>query len=578
MRHAAQNTLRIPNFLRRLGGCNPKLKLNRQYSGKRWKPSESTHKENSSQLRNVAESVDHEHQSSSILLRPNFARTSTRPLVKRRDFDLLQTLRSLANMPDELEMDNSSRPGTPISTSQIHCADPGVERMLQQSLMVYDIPPQVRRDRIATLKRVQAMLYNAYKVRPYRVELFGSTLYGVSTPNSDLDMVILVSNLYIPTALTFTGHRVLTLLFQNYTSLRDHFSNPAFMQDPNRPQGQKIQEVALKFHDPSTGLDGDINANDRLGLFNSRMIKHYCDIQPLLRPMLAFIKSWASPLGLNKPGIVDGPPTFSSYAFALMTIAFLQNIRLLPNLQDFTNTPVDSEQVFIHQNKPCHIQFRRIAPGAWLPPATLTLQEALYGWFKFWGTEYQYSVSRVNIRAGYYDVPPPSTTSSTTLNPEDKLRSKGLQVRLIDPFTHANVTDHIPAKAIETFRTECLLIMNLILPRSGTDPMSMSTTTPSPSSSFPPLSSPPTPPPPYPNTVDVKLARLRKLTREPAPEVRIRSRFQKAKKYSKTSKGKKHTHPHPRPQKGVLGSLEDLRRKLEGNSPECKSQDQPRGV
>ncbi|KAH7881446.1 uncharacterized protein C8R40DRAFT_1065119 [Lentinula edodes] len=569
MRHAAQNTLRIPNFLRRLGGCNPKLKLNRQYSGKRWKPSESTHKENSSQLRNVAESVDHEHQSSSILLRPNFARTSTRPLVKRRDSDLLQTLRSLVNMPDELEMDNSSRPGTPISTSQIHCADPGVERMLQQSLMVYDIPPQVRRDRIATLKRVQAMLYNAYKVRPYRVELFGSTLYGVSTPNSDLDMVIL---------------------------------------DPNRPQGQKIQEVApiyairnlaknfqragftrvvaipkakvpiVKFHDPSTGLDGDINANDRLGLFNSRMIKHYCDIQPLLRPMLAFIKSWASPLGLNKPGIVDGPPTFSSYAFALMTIAFLQNIRLLPNLQDFTNTPVDSEQVFIHQNKPCHIQFRRIAPGAWLPPATLTLQEALYGWFKFWGTEYQYSVSRVDIRAGYYDVPPPSTTSSTTLNPEDKLRSKGLQVRLIDPFTHANVTDHIPAKAIETFRTECLHIMNLILPRSGTDPMSMSTTTPSPSSSFPPLSSPPTPPPPYPNTVDVKLARLRRLTREPAPEVRIRSRFQKAKKYSKTSKGKKHTHPHPQPQKGVFGSLEDLRRKLEGNSPECKSQDQPQGV
>ncbi|KAJ3880899.1 hypothetical protein F5051DRAFT_501568 [Lentinula edodes] len=557
MRHAAQNTLRIPNFLRRLGGCNPKLKLNRQYSGKRWKPSESTHKENSSQLRNVAESVDHEHQSSSILLRPNFARTSTRPLVKRRDSNLLQTLRSLVNMPDELEMDNSSRPGTPISTSQIHCADPGVERMLQQSLMVYDIPPQVRRDRIATLKRVQAMLYNAYKVRPYRVELFGSTLYGVSTPNSDLDMVIL---------------------------------------DPNRPQGQKIQEVApiyairnlaknfqragftrvvaipkakvpiVKFHDPSTGLDGDINANDRLGLFNSRMIKHYCDIQPLLRPMLAFIKSWASPLGLNKPGIVDGPPTFSSYAFALMTIAFLQNIRLLPNLQDFTNTPVDSEQVFIHQNKPCHIQFRRIAPGAWLPPATLTLQEALYGWFKFWGTEYQYSVSRVDIRAGYYDVPPPSTTSSTTLNPEDKLRSKGLQVRLIDPFTHANVTDHIPAKAIETFRTECLHIMNLILPRSGTDPMSMSTTTPSPSSSFPPSSSPPTPPPPYPNTVDVKLARLRRLTREPAPEVRIRSRFQKAKKYSKTSKGKKHTHPHPQPQKGVLGSLEDLRRKLEGNS------------
>ncbi|KAJ3847625.1 hypothetical protein EV368DRAFT_68951 [Lentinula lateritia] len=555
MRHAAQNTLRIPNYLRRPGGCNPKLKLNRQYSGKRWKPSESIHKENSSQLRNVAESEEHEHQSSSISSRSDLTQTTTRLLVKRSDSKPLQTLRSSPNIAHELEMDKSSRPGTPISASQIHCADPGVERMLQQSLMVYDTPPQVRRDRIATLKRVQAMLYNAYKVRPYRVELFGSTLYDVSTPNTDLDMVIL---------------------------------------DPNRPQGQKIQKVApiyairnlaknfqragftrvvaipkakvpiVKFHDPTTGLDGDINANARLGLFNSRMIKHYCDIQPLLRPMLAFIKSWASPLGLNKPGIVDGPPTFSSYAFALMTIAFLQ-----ATYHSYVPPPQAeySEQVFIHQNKPCHTQFRRIAPGAWLPPATLTLQEALYGWFKFWGMEYQYSVSRVDIRAGYYDVPPPSTTLSTTLQPEDELRSRGLKVRLIDPFTNANVTDHIPAKAIDTFRTECHHIMNLILPRSGPDPLSTSTTTPSSSSSFPPSFPPPTPPPSYTHTVAAKLARLRKLFRAPAPEVGIRSSFQKAKKYLKTSKGEKNTYSHPQPQKGVPGSLENLRRKLKGNSP-----------
>jgi DNA polymerase sigma len=54
------------------------------------------------------------------------------------------------------------------------------------------------------------------------------------------------------------------------------------------------------------------------------MIKRYCDIVPVLRPMVAFIKRWAKPLGLNSPSTAKGAPTFSSYAFMLMTIAYLQ--------------------------------------------------------------------------------------------------------------------------------------------------------------------------------------------------------------------------------------------------------------
>lgn len=83
--------------------------------------------------------------------------------------------------------------------------------------------------------------------------------------------------------------------------------------------------VEVKFRDPESGLDCDINVNGLLGLYNSIMIKEYCDAHPFLRPLLYRIKKWAKGVGLNSPSPVRGSPvSFSSYALALMTIGFLQ--------------------------------------------------------------------------------------------------------------------------------------------------------------------------------------------------------------------------------------------------------------
>lgn len=80
----------------------------------------------------------------------------------------------------------------------------------------------------------------------------------------------------------------------------------------------------VKFRDPISGLDCDLNVNDRLGLLNTKLIQQYCDLSTVLRPMMKLIKLWAKPLGLNSPSRQNAMVTFSSYAFALMTIAFLQ--------------------------------------------------------------------------------------------------------------------------------------------------------------------------------------------------------------------------------------------------------------
>lgn len=82
--------------------------------------------------------------------------------------------------------------------------------------------------------------------------------------------------------------------------------------------------LLVKFKDRTSGLDCDLNVNERLGIINSDMIKEYCDNSRVLRPLLFSIKEWAKPLQLNSPSGVGIPASFSSYAFALMTITFLQ--------------------------------------------------------------------------------------------------------------------------------------------------------------------------------------------------------------------------------------------------------------
>ena len=62
---------------------------------------------------------------------------------------------------------------------------------------VNPIGKHVKLARSATVQKVQAIIRQHYGAN-YRVELFGSTSYGVDTPASDLDLVILVSARFHP--------------------------------------------------------------------------------------------------------------------------------------------------------------------------------------------------------------------------------------------------------------------------------------------------------------------------------------------------------------------------------------------
>lgn len=54
-----------------------------------------------------------------------------------------------------------------------------------------------------------------------------------------------------------------------------------------------------KFVDPQTGLNCDINANNILGIENTRMIQRYCDLDSRIRPLIFAIKQFVKQKDIN---------------------------------------------------------------------------------------------------------------------------------------------------------------------------------------------------------------------------------------------------------------------------------------
>jgi len=216
--------------------------------------------------------------------------------------------------------------------------------------------------------------------------------------------------------------------------------------------------VKVKFHDPRSGLDCDLNINDRLGMLNSAMIKEYCDIHPLLRPLLSRIKEWAKPLGLNNPSPPRGPKSFSSYALSLMTISFLQKEGQLPNLQD--NLPPlsksEGKKRFIWTRKPPQCwDVRFHSAKDWVVPPLPDFDALLRSWFSFW-IKFPYESQSISIRDGGI-VPRVIPVQSTSKKKKKKPQQQAIApISVMDPFiVTRNVTNSISIQTLVQFKAEC---------------------------------------------------------------------------------------------------------------------------
>lgn len=304
----------------------------------------------------------------------------------------------------------------------------------------YVLPDSVILQRVETTKRVQQAIQRKFGSK-YTVELFGSTRYGVSYPTSDLDMVILDPDR--PRGFP-SAHKALPGIY-NVRRLMGVFTRAGFKDIKARPFATV---PIVTFRDPKTGLYCDINVNERMGLFNSDLIKRYCQLSHILRPMLYEIKTWAKPLGLNNPS-GGGPRSFSSYAFALMTIGFLQTKGLLPNLQVDIPATTRAKAIFWPLNRKygkCLVGFDTRDSWKDTGSGAVDLPTILREWFLFWGQEFDNSLHVMDIRRG-----------GLTLDAIEVETKPCRDVVVLDPFIITkNVATSIGHSVIGSFRQHCL--------------------------------------------------------------------------------------------------------------------------
>ncbi|KAK4699619.1 hypothetical protein P7C70_g6642, partial [Phenoliferia sp. Uapishka_3] len=175
------------------------------------------------------------------------------------------------------------------------------------------------------------------QLHPVVVEPFGSVRMGLDTSSSDLDLCIL--DPYRPNGFEDKFFRTSTRAYETLPDIYDMCEIAKRLHY----HGFKILRTVPHAVVPIVKVEGkvgneviqiDINTNGRLGVFNSCLITAYCDLHVAVRPLCVFIKTWAKQREMNDSAGEKGPFSFSSYTLILLTIAYLQTLELLPNLQD----------------------------------------------------------------------------------------------------------------------------------------------------------------------------------------------------------------------------------------------------
>ncbi len=148
--------------------------------------------------------------------------------------------------------------------------------------------------------------------RNAKVQAFGSSVTGLSLGTGDLDL-----------CLSFKKEQPKKVLRKVAGLLREEG-----MMDIQQIPKAKIPIV--KFTDSRSGLDVDISIENRLAIYNSKMLKGYAQ-DKRVREFILMIKYWASRRGINTA--FEG--TLSSYAWTLISIQHLQmtNPPVAPNRQ-----------------------------------------------------------------------------------------------------------------------------------------------------------------------------------------------------------------------------------------------------
>jgi DNA polymerase sigma len=166
-------------------------------------------------------------------------------------------------------------------------------------------------------------------------------------------------------------------------------------------------------------VDVDICGENYLAVTNTKLLHAYANLDSRVAALGRVIKAWAKRSRIV--GTQDG--MLSSYAYIILVIAYLQKCEspVVPNLQAAGSEPGEELEpsIFKDGNRSYNVAFR--TGESWKSANDGTTAELLYGFFAYYGRDFNWSSQVVSIRRGVY----PKAT--------DEPRGKWV---IEDPFEH----------------------------------------------------------------------------------------------------------------------------------------------
>ncbi|KAG8951400.1 hypothetical protein FRC04_006171 [Tulasnella sp. 424] len=283
--------------------------------------------------------------------------------------------------------------------------DPLIEVVIQRMISSQAPDASILAARQRTIVTVDQVIRSTFGEK-YLVQCFGSTQYGVDSATSDLDMIILDPDLgrgWHPSVKSEDLPAVYNMKKVGWALQDGGFQRVIAITGATVP--------IVKFYDPRTRLNIDLNCNNALGCVNTVLLANYCNAWAPLRSMIFFIKKWAKSWAFNDASGQDGPSSYSSYCLTLMIVAFLQTRGVLPNLQSNAVGQLDKETAgfWLKLKKDKRLwtdtRFESLAvyqKRGW-KGRSMALGDALYGWFRFFAYEFKYDTHVLDIKKGGLD-------------------------------------------------------------------------------------------------------------------------------------------------------------------------------
>ncbi|KAF9963521.1 Zinc finger, CCHC domain-containing protein [Modicella reniformis] len=179
------------------------------------------------------------------------------------------------------------------------------------------VPKQDYMDkRTDLIRRLEEILNEGFPGYKLRLEVFGSFVSGLGSQSSDVNLCMASSEFQASAP------------YNNMTRVAQVFGS-AGMTNILPISTARVPNV--KFCDPKTNIQCEINSNHVLGIYNSEMIRCYTLIDDRVKPFIYNLKALVKKHNIQDSGI----DYLSRYCYVMMAIGFLQAQEppILPALQ-----------------------------------------------------------------------------------------------------------------------------------------------------------------------------------------------------------------------------------------------------